>query len=342
MAHSNVFCLSGEQALPLEFYKNGAAHFEIQDWEGTERVQTSYNGAVEGTYRSLPYGDGYSASGTDDDAYHFAMLDQDNSSDDHAIFREYSNMTGRWMSPDPYYGSYNLTDPQSFNRYAYVMNNPSSFVDPLGLIERIYPPPPAPPPGPCAIFNCSPPSPAPPSSGGGGGAGKSAPSNGTSTCTILNGRTTGIAPGQAPGVGAFGFVPQAGSVAIDPWSLGLPPGGSTNALLGPNASQITFSFSPAPNLPQGYPTTITLGSIVGPKSVRAGGANFDGFFDFDFYGLPSLAAAYAVTSQPVAVTVTYPSSLPISCNGPSVDSPLTGPIPPPPGPVPALRGALEW
>ena len=131
MAHSSFFfCLSGEQA---KFYKNGAAHFEIQDWEGTERVQTSYNGAVEGTYRSLPYGDGYSASGTDDDAYHFAMLDQDNSSDDHAIFREYSNMTGRWMSPDPYYGSYNLNNPQSFNRYAYVLNSPLSYIDPWGL-----------------------------------------------------------------------------------------------------------------------------------------------------------------------------------------------------------------
>jgi len=170
-----------------------------------------------------------------------------------------------------------------------------------------------------------------------------APNNGTSTCTISNGRTTGIAPGQAPGAGAFGFVPPQGSVAIDPWALGLPPGGSTNALLGPNASQITFSFSPAPNLPQGYPTTITLGSIVGPASVRTGGANFNGLFDFDFYGLPSLAAAYAVTSPagvPVSVTVTYPSGLPISCNGPALDSPIQGPLPSPPGPVPAVSRRL--
>jgi RHS repeat-associated protein len=115
--------------MPVEFYENGTAHFQFQDWQGTERVQTSYNGAVEGTYNSLPYGDGYSASGADDDAYHYAMLDQDNSSDEHAIFREYSNLAGRWMSPDRYAGSYNIYNPQSFNRYSYVMNQPLSYVD---------------------------------------------------------------------------------------------------------------------------------------------------------------------------------------------------------------------
>jgi hypothetical protein len=34
---------------PVAYYANSAAHFEHQDWLGTERVRTSYNGAVEGT-----------------------------------------------------------------------------------------------------------------------------------------------------------------------------------------------------------------------------------------------------------------------------------------------------
>jgi hypothetical protein len=34
--------------------------------------------------------------------------------------------------PDSYMGSYDLTNPQSMNRYAYALNNPVSFTDPKG------------------------------------------------------------------------------------------------------------------------------------------------------------------------------------------------------------------
>jgi hypothetical protein len=36
-------------------------------------------------------------------------------------------------SPDPYSGSYDFNNPQSFKRYSYVMNNPLAFNDPSGL-----------------------------------------------------------------------------------------------------------------------------------------------------------------------------------------------------------------
>jgi RHS repeat-associated protein len=45
--------------------------------------------------------------------------------------RTYSWLYGRWLSPDPLTGS--TTNPQSLNRYAYVLNNPTSAIDPLGL-----------------------------------------------------------------------------------------------------------------------------------------------------------------------------------------------------------------
>jgi RHS repeat-associated protein len=121
--------------MPVEFYQNGQAHFQHQEWLGTERMRTSYNGGVEGTYTSLPFGDALTTtSGTDLDPYHFAGLDHDYSSDtDHAQFRQYSSAPGRWMSPDPYGGSYDQSNPQTFNRYSYAMNNPLGIVDPSGL-----------------------------------------------------------------------------------------------------------------------------------------------------------------------------------------------------------------
>jgi RHS repeat-associated protein len=119
---------------PVAYYSGGATHFEHQDWLGTERMRTSYNGSVEGTFTSLPWGDGQSSTGADSDAYHFAMLDHDSESDtDHAQFRQYSNRQGNWLSPDPYSGSYDISNPQSFNRYVYALNNPLSNLDPSGL-----------------------------------------------------------------------------------------------------------------------------------------------------------------------------------------------------------------
>jgi len=113
---------------------NRSTRFEHQDWLGTERLRTTYNGAVEGSYTSLPFGDAYAASGSDADPYHYAQLDYDSETNsDHAQFRQYSSTQGRWMRPDPYYGSYDYSNPQSFNRYAYIAGNPLSGADPSGL-----------------------------------------------------------------------------------------------------------------------------------------------------------------------------------------------------------------
>ncbi|HEV2837008.1 MAG TPA: RHS repeat-associated core domain-containing protein, partial [Pyrinomonadaceae bacterium] len=48
----------------------------------------------------------------------------------------YAGKWHRFTQPDPYDGAYDLTDPQSFNRYAYVQNDPVNFVDPTGLFTN--------------------------------------------------------------------------------------------------------------------------------------------------------------------------------------------------------------
>ena len=90
------------------------------------------------SYVSLPWGDGYTATvnnaGGDQDNLHFSDLERDaESGTEHAQFRNYASAQGRWLSPDQYSGSYDVTNPQSMNRYAYVLNNPMSFTDPSGL-----------------------------------------------------------------------------------------------------------------------------------------------------------------------------------------------------------------
>jgi hypothetical protein len=49
------------------------------------------------------------------------------------MHRRYNRWWSRFEQPDPYDGSYELTNPQSFNRYAYTNNDPVNYVDPLGL-----------------------------------------------------------------------------------------------------------------------------------------------------------------------------------------------------------------
>jgi RHS repeat-associated protein len=47
--------------------------------------------------------------------------------------RYYASTQGRFISVDPLGASAIVSDPQSFNRYTYVLNNPLKYVDPDGL-----------------------------------------------------------------------------------------------------------------------------------------------------------------------------------------------------------------
>ena len=64
----------------------------------------------------------------------YTTYERDANGSDEAMHRRYNRWWSKFDQPDPYDGSYNLTDPQSFNRYSYVGNDPVNFVDPTGLM----------------------------------------------------------------------------------------------------------------------------------------------------------------------------------------------------------------
>ena len=47
--------------------------------------------------------------------------------------RYYGANMGRFMTPDPLMASARVSDPQSWNRYSYALNNPLRFIDPDGM-----------------------------------------------------------------------------------------------------------------------------------------------------------------------------------------------------------------
>lgn len=109
---------------------------------------------------------------------------------EYAQARYYNASHGRFTSVDPLTASASIRDPQTFNRYSYVLNSPYKFTDPLGLIPettvacgercpnsggwvdgsafrgtdsndltKLLPKPPPPPPTPQAEQNAEPPDP---------------------------------------------------------------------------------------------------------------------------------------------------------------------------------------
>jgi RHS repeat-associated protein len=90
----------------------------------------SSTGDVLSTQDIAPFGELF--TGGSADSFVFTGKERDaESGNDYFGARYYSSSMGRFLSPDPIGGD--LTNPQSLNRYAYVLNNPLTNTDPTGL-----------------------------------------------------------------------------------------------------------------------------------------------------------------------------------------------------------------
>jgi RHS repeat-associated protein len=113
----------------------GGTNFSHSDWLGTERVRTTNTGAVCESIASLPFGDGQTTTGAcyQSSPLHFTGKERDSESGlDNFGARYDSSSMGRFMNPDQLGPGQHPENPQSWNLYSYVQNNPLNLVDPTG------------------------------------------------------------------------------------------------------------------------------------------------------------------------------------------------------------------
>jgi RHS repeat-associated protein len=120
----------GGQMLAMQF--SGIFWIHQEPYSKGQRI-TNSSGNVTATIELDPWGGETNRSvNSYFQPRKFTTYDRDSNAWDEAQARQYSGWWSRFAQPDPYDGSYSLANPQSFNRYAYVQNDPVNFVDPTG------------------------------------------------------------------------------------------------------------------------------------------------------------------------------------------------------------------
>ena len=123
----------------------GGTQYIFNDHQGSPRVITGNAGQVISRHDYLAFGEelgsvgmrvstpGY--GGVDSARQKYAGMERNEATNlSHTLWREYDSLSGRWTTPDPYGKSMMVANPQSFNRYAYVQNDPGNRTDPTGLL----------------------------------------------------------------------------------------------------------------------------------------------------------------------------------------------------------------
>src|SRR5579859_5275783 len=115
------------------YNSSGLQYYRHADWLGSSRLASTPARTVYSDGAYAPFGENYDETGTTDRSFTGQNQDTVPGLYDF-MFREQSPTQGRWISPDPAgLGAVSLSNPQSWNRYAYVSNTPLTATDPLGL-----------------------------------------------------------------------------------------------------------------------------------------------------------------------------------------------------------------
>jgi len=127
---ANIPLLGGAKAI----YRSATnvEHYHHSDWLGTSRLSSSPSQTFVASSAFAPFGEPY-ASSSNADLFFTGQPENTSSGIYDFMYREYP-WQGRWPSPDPAgLAAVDPANPQSWNRYSYVTNNPLEFIDPLGL-----------------------------------------------------------------------------------------------------------------------------------------------------------------------------------------------------------------
>jgi RHS repeat-associated protein len=123
---------------------NGGTSYLTVDSLGSTRIITDADGGVKARHDYLPFGEELFAGRSqiaeykvDNVRQKFTGQERDYESGlDFFQARYYSSTQGRFMSIDPLAASAVPENPQTWNRYAYVLNNPLRLVDPTGMTSQ--------------------------------------------------------------------------------------------------------------------------------------------------------------------------------------------------------------
>ena len=123
-----------------EYLSWGLSHYRHADWLGNNRLESSTTRTILDNNAYAPFGEPYVQTGNGEISFTGQNKDTDWLQYDF-LARQYDPKQGRWISPDPAgLGAVDPANPQSWNRYVYVRNNPLRAVDPLGLDCTIFGP----------------------------------------------------------------------------------------------------------------------------------------------------------------------------------------------------------
>src|SRR5207244_282063 len=113
---------------------SGNVFYYHADHLSTARVVTNATGVTQQESDYYPFGGELVITAGSGNTYKFTGHERDSETGlDHTHFRKYSSNLGRWHSPDPWDGSCRAEDPQTWNRYAYVLGDPINVIDTTGL-----------------------------------------------------------------------------------------------------------------------------------------------------------------------------------------------------------------